>query len=593
MYGNVGLATPRGSGTNGYVVRNLSYIRPRKDVVAFESYEEIAAKNSSALANRTPNKEILEHDKKRQVELECMLLREKLEDENIPEEEIEEKVDAHRQELLSKLDQVKTTTTIQEHQTHQLSEAKAAENEKMMKALGIDSSTYSEGAAFDKELQEQKRNKLKEQRDLEYEKKRQGFEERERNRKEAEERKSGASGAARSSSRSAELDKESRHKSSSSSSTESASDVSREYGKKRYSSSSYSKKDIHNDRRRVNSYEEKDKKVYQTRRNNRDDNDDDDNYSTDDSHTDRKERRKARSQHRTHYSESSKHRGHRREGSIPTPIPRRHRNSSASPPPRHYRDQSLSQSPPQRRRHDDDNFSLPRKRIESVSPPRRDTRRRYYNEESIPEVSASSQKKINHYEQDRKIYTDDRTRKVKVEEKTSSPDQDRKNYSNDKTRKVSSKSKEEYDAKNNHPNISIPQKYREYTEESSRSSYDHRRMREKTSPRRLEERNRRHTRSLSPQERDSYHRRSAEKRRDDSSDSEVNALSRRVNRKRQKSGLSESSSPSNSSSYDDEYRNRRRGDERKESIEGKAVLPEHLQKRQKGRHDSSTTDSSD
>lgn len=78
MYGNVGLSTPRGSGTNGYVVRNLSFIRPRKDI-QIESLDEAKA-NSSALANRKPNQEILDHEKKRQVELKCISLQQKLEE---------------------------------------------------------------------------------------------------------------------------------------------------------------------------------------------------------------------------------------------------------------------------------------------------------------------------------------------------------------------------------------------------------------------------------------------------------------------------------------------------------------------------------
>ena len=78
MYGNVGLSTPRGSGTNGYVVRNLSFIRSRKDT-RIESLDEAKA-NSSAFANRKPNQEILEHEKKRQVELKCMAFQQKLEE---------------------------------------------------------------------------------------------------------------------------------------------------------------------------------------------------------------------------------------------------------------------------------------------------------------------------------------------------------------------------------------------------------------------------------------------------------------------------------------------------------------------------------
>ncbi len=78
MYGNVGLSTPRGSGTNGYVVRNLSFIKVRKDSIHYESLEE-GRNKASSLINRKPNQEILEHERKRQIEIKCLFFREELE----------------------------------------------------------------------------------------------------------------------------------------------------------------------------------------------------------------------------------------------------------------------------------------------------------------------------------------------------------------------------------------------------------------------------------------------------------------------------------------------------------------------------------
>ncbi|CAO3689583.1 unnamed protein product [Umbelopsis ramanniana] len=91
MYNGIGLSTPRGSGTNGYVVRNLSSLRPQntKPREQFGSYGD-AQRSSPAI--KQPNQEILLHDRKRQIEVECFKLKLTLEDDGIAEDEIEAKV---------------------------------------------------------------------------------------------------------------------------------------------------------------------------------------------------------------------------------------------------------------------------------------------------------------------------------------------------------------------------------------------------------------------------------------------------------------------------------------------------------------------
>ena len=76
MSDNVGLSTPRGSGTSGYVQRNLAHMKPR-------DYANPYPKNVEALRHRQrqPDKEILEHDRKREVEVKVFELRDQLEDE--------------------------------------------------------------------------------------------------------------------------------------------------------------------------------------------------------------------------------------------------------------------------------------------------------------------------------------------------------------------------------------------------------------------------------------------------------------------------------------------------------------------------------
>ena len=76
MSSNVGLSTPRGSGTSGYVQRNLAHLKPR-------DYGKPYPTDMDSLKHRQrqPDKEILEHDRKRDVEVKVFELRDRLEDE--------------------------------------------------------------------------------------------------------------------------------------------------------------------------------------------------------------------------------------------------------------------------------------------------------------------------------------------------------------------------------------------------------------------------------------------------------------------------------------------------------------------------------
>jgi serine/arginine repetitive matrix protein 2 len=94
MYNGIGLSTPRGSGkvlfisilvilaltrwigTNGYVIRNLSFVKPPpndrdRNTNDFKSNPQVKKANTA----------ILDHDRKRKVEVKCMELQIKLEDE--------------------------------------------------------------------------------------------------------------------------------------------------------------------------------------------------------------------------------------------------------------------------------------------------------------------------------------------------------------------------------------------------------------------------------------------------------------------------------------------------------------------------------
>lgn len=73
MSSNVGLNTPRGSGTSGYVQRNQSYLRPRDPIIPTDIH-------SQKHQPRQPDQEILKHDRLREVEVKVFDLQVQLED---------------------------------------------------------------------------------------------------------------------------------------------------------------------------------------------------------------------------------------------------------------------------------------------------------------------------------------------------------------------------------------------------------------------------------------------------------------------------------------------------------------------------------
>lgn len=78
MYNGIGLVTPRGSGTNGHVQRNWALVRPHSKDKNNKSEQELAALDVAS--NKQPNKEILDHERKRKIELKCAEFAEILEE---------------------------------------------------------------------------------------------------------------------------------------------------------------------------------------------------------------------------------------------------------------------------------------------------------------------------------------------------------------------------------------------------------------------------------------------------------------------------------------------------------------------------------
>ena len=72
MYNGLGLKTPRGSGTNGYVQRNLSFAKP-KNPNSIYNLDQIPPKGP-----RKASEDIMMHNNMRKVEVDCLLYEEEL-----------------------------------------------------------------------------------------------------------------------------------------------------------------------------------------------------------------------------------------------------------------------------------------------------------------------------------------------------------------------------------------------------------------------------------------------------------------------------------------------------------------------------------
>lgn len=156
MSSNVGLTTPRGSGTSGYVQRNLSHLRPRDAVAPYPKDFD-----SMKHRQRKPDKDILNHDRLREIEVKVFDLQDKLEEEGVDEEEIELQTSALRKKLSSAADGADGRTGargLKPHQVHELAAAKIEESEKLRKALGI-REDYEEGSHW-KRQEERLRDSL-------------------------------------------------------------------------------------------------------------------------------------------------------------------------------------------------------------------------------------------------------------------------------------------------------------------------------------------------------------------------------------------------------------------------------------------------
>jgi hypothetical protein len=195
MSSNVGLSTPRGSGTSGYVQRNGAFLKPRAAGFGAPYPPVSGAPTDRAFKQRLPDKQILEHDRRRAIEVTVMEERERLEEANerieealakskgkgkkggkpkavkedredgeedeeeegegegervLTEEEIDERCEVLRQRLVKEMEAEteggaargkkaapRDRRQFKSYQVHELAEAKIEESERLRRALGI------------------------------------------------------------------------------------------------------------------------------------------------------------------------------------------------------------------------------------------------------------------------------------------------------------------------------------------------------------------------------------------------------------------------------------------------------------------------
>ena len=141
MYNGVGLNTPRGSGTSGFIQRNAGQLAQGGGRTALMWNTRSHYKTDTIRHEKA--KDILEHEKKRAVEVKILVEREKMEEEGkLTEDEIEDELALLRRQF------------VREQQRDE--DKKAAMPQKRLSdfadAFNVPKD-YGEGDAFNRELQ--------------------------------------------------------------------------------------------------------------------------------------------------------------------------------------------------------------------------------------------------------------------------------------------------------------------------------------------------------------------------------------------------------------------------------------------------------
>ncbi|KAL8263105.1 hypothetical protein R6Q59_024454 [Mikania micrantha] len=94
MYNGTGLQSARGIGSNGYTQSNKFFVTPKTVLPG-----GVAGGQGLAGISRKPNRDIVEHERKRQIQLKLVTLEDKLVDRGYTDDEIAEKINEARRNL--------------------------------------------------------------------------------------------------------------------------------------------------------------------------------------------------------------------------------------------------------------------------------------------------------------------------------------------------------------------------------------------------------------------------------------------------------------------------------------------------------------
>ncbi|EFC42923.1 splicing coactivator subunit srm300-like protein [Naegleria gruberi] len=163
MYNGIGLTTPRGSGTNGYVQTNYSSVKNKKPNNNYQQKER-----KDLLKIKSPNVDLLIHEEKKKVEIELYKLKSELTKQGkLTPEEIDQQISDKRKERMKLIENKYNNIN---NKGDSKTEENNERNEKFKKALsldkefekkGIKSNEDAELVAFDSKLNEMLKRKEK------------------------------------------------------------------------------------------------------------------------------------------------------------------------------------------------------------------------------------------------------------------------------------------------------------------------------------------------------------------------------------------------------------------------------------------------
>lgn len=94
MYNGTGLQSARGSGTTGYTQSNKFFVKSKPTIITTTGNT-----GDDKIGPKPKIKEIMEHERKRLIELKLVVLEDKLVDHGYTEDEIVEKINQARKKL--------------------------------------------------------------------------------------------------------------------------------------------------------------------------------------------------------------------------------------------------------------------------------------------------------------------------------------------------------------------------------------------------------------------------------------------------------------------------------------------------------------